>query len=55
MFMLVTDSIRQALVDPGSLQAYLKAHYGRQDEDTNSSWERVEMALAHREPDRVPF
>jgi uroporphyrinogen decarboxylase len=49
------DSIRQALVDPGSLRAYLEAHYGRQDGDTISPWQRVETALAHREPDRVPF
>jgi uroporphyrinogen decarboxylase len=53
--MLVADSIRRALVDPGSLRAYLQAHYGRQDGDTINPWERVETALAHREPDRIPF
>jgi len=53
--MLVADSIRQALVTPGSLWAYLEAHYGRQDGDTVTPWKRVETALAHREPDRIPF
>ncbi len=53
--MLVADSITQVLVDPGSLRAYLKAHYGRQDGDTSSSWQRMETALAHRGPDLIPF
>ncbi len=53
--MPLADSIRQALVTPGSLRAYLEAYYGRQDGDNISPWERVETALAHREPDRVPF
>jgi uroporphyrinogen decarboxylase len=53
--MPVTDSIRRALADPGLLRAYLKAHYGRQDQGAISPWQRVEVALAHRQPDRVPF
>ena len=53
--MLVADSIRQVIADPPSLRAYLEARYGRQDGDIVSPWERVETALAHREPDRIPF
>ncbi len=44
--------------EPGSpreRRAYLEAHYGRPEAAATSPWERVETALAHRQPDRVPF
>ncbi|MBN1135020.1 MAG: hypothetical protein JXM73_00445 [Anaerolineae bacterium] len=47
--------IAQAVVSPGRLRAYLQEHYGRPEAGAPSSWERVEAALAHRQPDRVPF
>ena len=40
--------------DPGARRAWLEAHYGNQ-KDGMSPWERVECALSHKEPDRVPF
>ena len=48
-------SITQAARDPDSLRAFLTSSYGRLQAETVSPWERVETALAHREPDRVPF
>ena len=45
----------EILDNPPGLRAYLEAHYGRPEAADLSPWERVEMALAHREPDRVPF
>jgi len=45
----------QILQSPPELRAYLEAHYGRPEDAALSPWERVEMALDHREPDRVPF
>ena len=49
-------SVDQILpTQPAELRAYLKAHYGRPETGSFSPWERVEMALSHREPDRVPF
>jgi uroporphyrinogen decarboxylase len=47
--------IRQALAEPAELRAYLQSFYGRPEAAALSPWERVEMALAHREPDRIPF
>lgn len=41
--------------DPGALRAFLESRYGRWDAFAMSPWERVEAALAHRQPDRVPF
>jgi uroporphyrinogen decarboxylase len=49
------DPISAALADLGALRAYLEAHYGRPEAAALSPWERVELALAHRQPDRVPF
>jgi len=49
------ESMAQALADPAALRAYLEACYGRPEASPLTPWERVEMALAHREPDRVPF
>ena len=43
------------MVSPGRLRAYLERHYGRSEAGPISSWERVETALTHRQPDRVPF
>jgi uroporphyrinogen decarboxylase len=40
---------------PAELKGYLREHYGRPEVAAISPWERVEIALAHREPDRVPF
>jgi uroporphyrinogen decarboxylase len=51
----LSELLAEIVQDPGELRAYLQAHYGRPKAGTLSSWERVEMALAHREPDRVPF
>jgi uroporphyrinogen decarboxylase len=51
----LSDTIARSVKEPTRLRAYLEAHYGRPDASALSSWERVEMALAHREPDRVPF
>lgn len=41
--------------NPGALRAYLEGRYGRPEAAALSPWQRVETALAHREPDRVPF
>jgi uroporphyrinogen decarboxylase len=43
------------LHNPADLSAYLEAHYGHPEDAALSPWGRVEMALAHQEPDRVPF
>jgi uroporphyrinogen decarboxylase len=43
------------LGNPPELRTYLHDHYGRADGSSLSPWERVETALSHREPDRVPF
>ncbi|MGD8794585.1 MAG: uroporphyrinogen decarboxylase family protein, partial [Anaerolineae bacterium] len=48
-------SLERAVGDPASLRAYLEAHYGLPENDSLSPWQRVETALAHRQPDRVPF
>ena len=45
----------QVVGDPAELRVFLEEHYGRSDTTTLSPWERVEMALAHSQPDRVPF
>jgi uroporphyrinogen decarboxylase len=47
--------ISEAVQDPSRLRAYLEGYYGRHDADPISPWQRVETALAHHEPDRVPF
>jgi uroporphyrinogen decarboxylase len=49
------ESIAGAVADPGALRAYLEARYGRPEASTLSPWQRVEEAIAHRQPDRVPF
>jgi len=41
--------------EPAALRAYLASFYGRPEAASLSPWQRVEMALAHRPPDRVPF
>ncbi len=43
------------MTEPVALRSYLELHYGRPEAAALSPWERVEEALAHREPDRVPF
>jgi uroporphyrinogen decarboxylase len=48
-------SIAQDLQDPARLRAYLEGHYGHPQDALLSAWDRVETALAHKEPDRVPF
>jgi uroporphyrinogen decarboxylase len=53
--MQLAETIAQALADPADLRAYLEDHYGRPGKAALSPWERVELALSHREPDRVPF
>lgn len=49
------DDLAGLLGDPQRLRETLEAHYGRPETAALSPWERVEMALAHRQPDRVPF
>jgi uroporphyrinogen decarboxylase len=51
----LSEQITQALASPETLQAYLEDHYGRTEDAAVSPWERVEAALAHQEPDRIPF
>ena len=51
----LADRPTQAVASPARLRAYLERHYGRPEAGALSSWERVETALAHWEPDRVPF
>ena len=41
--------------DPRALRAFLQAAYGWPRAAGTSPWQRVETALAHRQPDRVPF
>jgi uroporphyrinogen decarboxylase len=48
-------TLARVLADPSSLRAYLRAWYGRPGDDAISPWQRVETALAYRQPDRVPF
>ena len=49
------DDLAGLVGDPQRLREILEAHYGRPETAALSPWERVEMALAHRQPDRVPF
>jgi uroporphyrinogen decarboxylase len=51
----LADKLVEILNSPRDLGAYLESHYGHPEDAALSPWERVEMALAHREPDRVPF
>ncbi len=51
----LAGTIRAALQDPEALRSYLRSHYGRPETGAFSPWQRVEMALAHRPSDRVPF
>jgi len=51
----LAETIERALVTPAKLQTYLESHYGRLEPGASSPWQRVETALAHRDPDRVPF
>ncbi len=48
-------SLARVMGDPAELVSYLLARYGRPEAAALSPWQRVEMALAHRQPDRVPF
>ena len=47
--------LSQVAGDPGDLRAFLEQHYGRSGTAALSPWDRVETALAHTQPDRVPF
>ncbi len=51
----IPEHLAEALKEPADLRAYLETHYGQPQADRISPWERVEMAMAPREPDRVPF
>ncbi|HSJ58656.1 MAG TPA: hypothetical protein VLC95_15845, partial [Anaerolineae bacterium] len=51
----MTVDLTTISADPAALRAYLEAHYGRPAASTISPWARVENALAHEAPDRVPF
>ena len=51
----MTEPIGQSPGDPSRLRAHLEEHYGRPEAAGVTPWQRVETALAHREPDRVPF
>ncbi len=41
--------------EPAEARAFLEAHYGRPEAAPITPHQRVEMALRHQEPDRVPF
>jgi len=45
----------EILGKPGDLRSHLEACYGRPEGSDPSPWQRVEAALAHCQPDRVPF
>ena len=55
----LAQCIAEAVRDPESLRSYLQDHYsyprGAQLDCAPSPWQRVELALARRQPDRVPF
>jgi uroporphyrinogen decarboxylase len=51
----LAETLARILEGPGQARAYLEGHYGRPEAAALSPWERVETALAHCEPDRVPF
>lgn len=51
----LATTVAEILEEPEKLRAYLESHYGCPEVASLSPWERVEMALARREPDRVPF
>jgi uroporphyrinogen decarboxylase len=53
--MHLRESIAQSLGKPDELRAFLESRYGRPQYASLSPWQRVDMALAHKEPDRVPF
>lgn len=55
MTVVKAEDLAALLGDPQRLRETLEAHYGRPETAALSPWERVEMALAHRQPDRVPF
>ena len=40
---------------PAEARAYLERHYGRLEDTTITPRQRVDMALRHQQPDRVPF
>lgn len=50
-----TGAIVEFEQDASALRAYLRAAYGRPGAAATSPWQRVQTALAHHEPDRVPF
>jgi uroporphyrinogen decarboxylase len=50
----MTD-FRETITQPAALRANLRCRYGQPEMAAVSPWERVETALAHRQPDRVPF
>jgi uroporphyrinogen decarboxylase len=41
--------------EPAEARAIFEAHYGRPEAASITPRQRVEMALRHEEPDRVPF
>ena len=47
--------LSQVVNDPAKLRVFLREYYGRSGTAALPPWERVEMALARRQPDRVPF
>lgn len=51
----ITERIAQASRAPGALRRYLESAYGAPQDGHPSPWQRVETALAHTQPDRVPF
>ena len=56
MMTYTPQPLAQALQSPARLRAYLEGHYGHPEARFSlSPWQRVETALAHEEPDRVPF
>jgi uroporphyrinogen decarboxylase len=51
----LSAAIAEATQSPAKLRAYLELFYGQPEAPAASPWQRVETALAHRQPDRVPF
>ena len=47
--------MRGFLTTSAEARAYLERHYGRPGETAITPHQRVEMALRHQQPDRVPF
>lgn len=52
---MTSSAILKDLQAAAGRRAYLESHYGRPGSGTMTPRERVQAAIAHEEPDRVPF